>query len=166
MFSNEYQYFLAVAKTGSFHKASQELFVSQPAVSKQIKNLEDKLGYPLFKRTTRVVNLTPEGKILYAALLECTEIINKATSAVVRENTKQSLTGTLRVGILSHWGIDQFRQPYLTAFFEQNPGVELFLVRMEHQELVGQRRRRTGRVIRWFCPAPRQYCPPIYGLTR
>ena len=50
MFSNAYTYFMTVARTNNFHKASEELCVSQPAISKQVKAIEEKLGYPLLKQ--------------------------------------------------------------------------------------------------------------------
>ncbi len=57
--------FLAVAQTLSFAEASKKIFISQPALSLAIKNLEDRLGGRLIVRTTRTVSLTPEGKALY-----------------------------------------------------------------------------------------------------
>lgn len=136
VFSNAYQYFLAVARTGSFHKASLELYVSQSAISKSIKLLEEKLGYPLFRRTTRTVSLTPEGKILYSALLECIRIMDLATEKIADEAAGYALSGMLRIGILSNWGIDQFRMPYLTGFFQEHPKVEMLLARLDQRELV------------------------------
>ena len=60
-----YKVFYHVVKTGSISKASQELFISQPAVSQSIKHLESKLGGQLFFRTPKGINLTPEGEVLY-----------------------------------------------------------------------------------------------------
>lgn len=136
IFSNTYQYFLAVAQTGNFHKAAQRLYVSQSAVSKQIKILEETLGYQLFSRTTRTVNLTAEGRILYAALSECVQIMNKASEKIAKESTRRSLSGTLRIGVLSSWDIGQFRMPYFTRFFQENVDVEMLLARLDHRELI------------------------------
>ena len=55
-------YVLAVAKCRSFSAAAQELFVSQPALSKQIRSLEIELGYDLFNRASQGVTLTREGE--------------------------------------------------------------------------------------------------------
>ena len=57
--------FRKVAQTGGFTKAASELFLTQPAVSQQIKSLEDAFGTTLFDRSTRNVCLTGEGEILY-----------------------------------------------------------------------------------------------------
>ncbi len=82
MFSTPYKYFFMVAKTENFHKASEELFVSQPAISKQIQLLEQTLGYTLFKRTTRNVRLTVEGRLLYHALQECNFIMENVQETI------------------------------------------------------------------------------------
>ena len=136
MFSNAYQYFLAVARTGSFHKAAEELYVSQSAISKQIKALEEKLGYSLLQRNTRSVSLTPEGKIIYTALMECTEIMDNAAERIRRERLGHTLCGTLRMGILSNWDVNRFPSAYITGFLHENPGIELLLARLDQQELL------------------------------
>lgn len=55
--------FLAVTETLNFAKAASQLNVTQPAVTQQIRTLEEELNIKLFKRTTRMVQLTPEGQI-------------------------------------------------------------------------------------------------------
>ena len=60
-----YRVFYVVAKTGSLTKAKQELFISQPAVSQAIKQLETQLGGKLFVRTSKGVSLTKEGAMMY-----------------------------------------------------------------------------------------------------
>ena len=65
MFSRrEYEYVMEIAKEGSFSKAAQKLYVSQPALSGAIKKLEkDLYGIPLFDRAVTPVALTPQGSI-------------------------------------------------------------------------------------------------------
>lgn len=58
--------FQKVALTGSFTKAARELFLTQPAVSQQIKALEDSYGVKLFNRKGKKIKLTPEGDILFS----------------------------------------------------------------------------------------------------
>lgn len=65
---DSYKIFCTVVKTGNMSAAAKELFISQPAVSMAVKQLEERLGSPLFVRTTKGVLLTPEGKILYTYL--------------------------------------------------------------------------------------------------
>lgn len=57
------KYFITVAREESFSKAAKLLNVSQPALSKQIKDLEDEYKTTLFNRTTRTVSLTEEGRL-------------------------------------------------------------------------------------------------------
>jgi len=56
--------FVTVAKTGAVTKASEQLYLSQPAVSAQIKALEEELGLTLFERTVRGMSLTPHGVVM------------------------------------------------------------------------------------------------------
>lgn len=58
------RYFLAVAKTLSFHRAAEQLNVAQPAVTRAVQQLEGTLGFRLLERTTRIVTLTPAGEVL------------------------------------------------------------------------------------------------------
>ncbi|MFQ8690830.1 MAG: LysR family transcriptional regulator, partial [Blautia sp.] len=59
-----YKIFHTVAKTGNISKAAKELYISQPAISKSIQKLETQLHTILFKRSSRGVSLTQEGKLL------------------------------------------------------------------------------------------------------
>ena len=61
-----YKIFYYVAKCGGITSAANELFISQPAVSRAVRQLETDLGAALFVRTPRGVKLTPEGEVLYA----------------------------------------------------------------------------------------------------
>ncbi|MEX2784281.1 LysR family transcriptional regulator [Streptococcus sp. H49] len=91
--------FITVAKNKSFTKTAKELFVSQPAVSKAIKNLEEELQVKLFQRDKRKgLNLTNVGKeiLLYARQMENLE--NKIYQAIYLENNL--LSGQIRVAAL------------------------------------------------------------------
>ena len=56
------RYFLAVQETGSFTKASEKMFVTQPALSAAVKTLEQELGVELLRRSHKQVTLTPAGR--------------------------------------------------------------------------------------------------------
>lgn len=60
-----YKTFYTVAKLGNISDAAEELFISQPAVTKSIKNLEKSIGITLFHRSSRGVKLTDEGKLVF-----------------------------------------------------------------------------------------------------
>ena len=62
------RFFLTVAREESFSRAAETLFLSQPTLSRQIKDMEDELGVRLFTRTNRNVILTPEGQRLFQTL--------------------------------------------------------------------------------------------------
>ena len=64
------KYFITVAREESFSKAAKLLNVSQPALSKQIKDLEDEYKTTLFNRTTRTVSLTEEGRLFKEQAIE------------------------------------------------------------------------------------------------
>lgn len=97
---NLYKIFYVVATTKSFKKASEELFVSQPAVSKQIKNLESVLDIKLFYRHNKGIELTKEGQLL----LEQIEKMNFYLEASLKyiKNSKSLIEGDLIIGCPSH----------------------------------------------------------------
>ena len=77
--------FEVAARRLSFKDAANELFVSPPAVSHQIKALEESLGVALFKRENRKISLTSEGKRYYLHVKRGLDLIDSATLAVRKE---------------------------------------------------------------------------------
>lgn len=75
-----YRIFYEVASVKNITKASEKLLISQPAISKSIKNLEPQLGGQLFVRTKKGVTLTEEGKIFHDYIKQAIEYINNAES--------------------------------------------------------------------------------------
>lgn len=75
------RYFAAVAAHGSFNRAAQVLHLTQPALSRQVKDLEEELGVPLFVRGKNAVKLSDAGERFYE---DAREILNRAESAVQR----------------------------------------------------------------------------------
>lgn len=75
-----YKVFCVVAENGSFSKAAEKLYISQPAITQTIKKLEEQLGGKLFYRNNNGVSLTEEGKHLYEYIKDSMEIIENATS--------------------------------------------------------------------------------------
>ena len=117
-----YRIFYVVANNGNITKASEELNISQPAISKSIKNLEEQLGGTLFIRTKRGVILTEEGKEFYNYIKRAIEYINSA------ENKFTDLinleTGTIRIGIGTTL-TRQFLLPYLEQFHKLYPKIDI-----------------------------------------
>ena len=91
------KYFLAVAREQSFSRAAETLFLSQPTLSRQLKDLEDELGKQLFIRGSKKVTLTEEGMILRKRAEEIVELVDKAEQEV-RLTDEEDITGTIYIG--------------------------------------------------------------------
>lgn len=117
-----YRIFYVVANNGNITKASEELNISQPAISKSIKNLEEQLGGTLFVRTKRGVILTEEGKEFYKYIKHAIEYINNAESKFTDLINLE--TGSIRIGI-STTLTKEFLLPYLEEFHEKYPKIDI-----------------------------------------
>ena len=116
--------FLAVAENLSFSKAANELFISQPAVTKHIKELESKLNSALFERKGNKVYLTKAGKMTYDYLKKIKQQYEELEFELGRMN--DTFKGTLRIGASST--ISQYIIPKVIALFHKRyPKIELFL---------------------------------------
>jgi DNA-binding transcriptional LysR family regulator len=115
------QYFIAVAETLNFHRAAERLYISQPAVSTQIRDLEEELGVELFVRGGRQVQLTDIGLSLLhkakATLAEFTEFRELANRASAGK------TGTIHVGVAQ--GLADIIQPVVAEYARQFPRVSI-----------------------------------------
>ena len=117
-----YKIFYTVVKCSNITKAAEELYISQPAVSKSIKKLEDSLGGKLFNRTKKGVMLTEEGKEFYGYVKAAMENFSNAEN---RFNDLINLeTGTIRIGI-SATLTKYFFIPYLEEFHKLHPNIDI-----------------------------------------
>ena len=108
-----YKVFYHVASTLSFSEASKQLFISQSAVSQSIKVLEKKLNQTLFIRSTKRVQLTPEGEILLKHIEPAMNLIKKGENQLLEANTLNG--GQLRIGA-SDTICRYFLVPFLSHF--------------------------------------------------
>lgn len=93
---NQLHYFVAAAESRSFTKAASQFYISQTAITQQIQSLEDKLGVPLFDRSTRPISLTPAGN---AFLIDAKAIISRISDATNRvHEASVGFVGNLKVG--------------------------------------------------------------------
>ena len=92
-----YKIFYTVAKYKHMTKASEELFISQPAISQSIKKLEAQLGGALFLRSNKGMELTEEGKMLYKYVKDALELIKNAETEFT--SFKNLDKGEVRIGI-------------------------------------------------------------------
>ena len=117
-----YRVFYVVANNGNITKASKELNISQPAISKSIKNLEEQLGGTLFVRTKRGVILTEEGKEFYNYIRQAIEYINNAENKFTDLINLES--GCIKIGI-STTLTKEFLLPYLEEFHNSYPKINI-----------------------------------------
>lgn len=115
--------FRTVARVLNFRKASEELFITQPAVTQQVKALEEELGTSLFDRTNGKVTLTESGVVLFGYAEKLKALVDEAAQAVAE------VSGTrmdeLRVG--ASQTIGQYLLPTLLAGFRKDyPQISLF----------------------------------------
>lgn len=123
---NFYQliYFRKVAETKSISRAAEELFITQPAVSKQVRALEDELGERLFDRIGKKVFLTKTGQVLLVHADRILRSVEEAKTAV--RDLSEECSGELVIGTSDHISLHRLPgilKSYITAF----PKVDLKL---------------------------------------
>src|SRR5271165_4750982 len=117
--------FTAVAERGGFTAAGRQLRVSQPAISKAVRQLEAQLGTQLLVRSARGVSLTEEGRVL---LSHAQVLFGEERAAEEALADRRGLRcGSLRLGS-SHTVASYFLPPILGAFHARHPAIELTLV--------------------------------------
>ncbi len=91
------RYFLAIAREGNIARAADALYVTQPALSRQLKNLEEELGVKLYRRGSRGIELTKRGQLLKRRAEEIVELVDKATEECSAAETETA--GDVFVGV-------------------------------------------------------------------
>ena len=114
------QGFEAAARNLSFTKAAEELFITQSAVSRQIRALEEHLSVPLFERRHRALVLTEQGRTLQRAAGELLERLQEVTDRLRTAGATRQLTVTTTSGFASLWLI-----PRLRTFTARHPSVDV-----------------------------------------
>ena len=117
-----YKVFYYVASSLSFSEASKKLYISQSAVSQSIKVLEKKLNQTLFIRSTKKVQLTPEGEILLRHVEPAMNLIKRGEAQILEANTLGG--GQLRIGA-SDTTCRYFLVPYLERFHKEYPNIHI-----------------------------------------
>lgn len=114
--------FEAVARLSSFRAAGEELHLTQPAISRQIRALEDEVGATLFHRGTRHVELTSAGAALLRAVAPWLDRLDATVRQIRAQGARQRITVTTFASFASLWLI-----PRLPAFQREHPGIDLRL---------------------------------------
>jgi DNA-binding transcriptional LysR family regulator len=123
--------FLAVAETGSFSTAAERLFLTQPAVSKRIAQLEQQLGTRLFDRVGRRIRLTEAGEALLPRARQVLLDLEDMSRAI--SNLTGTVSGTLRIGTSHHIGLHRL-PPVLRRFSREYPDVKLDIHFIDSEE--------------------------------
>jgi DNA-binding transcriptional LysR family regulator len=125
--------FLVVAQALNFTKAAAQLRVGQPALSRQVQDLEDEIGVDLLRRSPRGVTLTAEGKLF---LEEVRELLKRAGESVEKIRAlARGEYGELHVGYAPSPTVE-ILPPALAAFQKAVPGVKVLLHDLSSDELI------------------------------
>jgi LysR family glycine cleavage system transcriptional activator len=112
--------FESAARHLSFTRAGEELYLTQSAVSRQIKELEDQLGVALFQRRHRALALTQAGHQFYAAAAQALSTMRSATDRLRAQTGRKALSVTTTHSFAALWLI-----PRLAGFTREHPGVDV-----------------------------------------
>lgn len=115
------QYFVGIAETGRFSEASRMMFVTQSAVSQQIKLLEEELGTQLFARQSHYVRLTESGQELLPLAKKVLEGVEECRNRMT--DLKGLLCGTLNIGLT--FSLEPYIRETMLAFMSQYPKVKV-----------------------------------------
>lgn len=126
---NSLRVFEAAARHLSFTRAAEELFVTQAAVSHQIKALEEFLGLKLFRRRNRSLLLTEEGQSYFLDIKEIFSSLSEATDKVLERSAKGALTISLPPSFAIQWLV-----PRLSDFNNQEPDIDVRIKAVDMDE--------------------------------
>lgn len=143
--------FLAVAETGSFSRAGEKLFLTQPAISKRVSNLEQQLATALFDRIGRDVYLTEAGEILQVRATRIVNDIKDAQQTVVQLN--EDNVKELCLACSHHIGL-HYLGPILKTFSIANPDALLDVRFMESEQAIDALLKREIELALTTIPSP------------
>jgi LysR family glycine cleavage system transcriptional activator len=112
--------FEAVARRLNFSDAADELFVTQSAISRQIKSLEDEVGAPLFVRGTRHVEITQNGQALLRAVEPWLARLDTSVRQIRAQNSRRRVSITTFASFASLWVL-----PRIEAFQSRHPDIDI-----------------------------------------
>jgi len=127
--------FSAIVRAGSFTRAAEQLGITQPSLSQQIRKLEKQVGSPLFERLGRSIRLTTYGEALRQPAAEIMQQVAEAKSSL--DNLQEGVRGKLRVGVIPTI-MPYFIAPRIGEFLNRFPKVDLQLIEDTTPRLVEQ----------------------------
>jgi DNA-binding transcriptional LysR family regulator len=124
--------FEATARHGSFTRAAEELFLTQPTVSMQVKQLTKAIGLPLFEQVGKRLYLTDAGRELYST---CQEIFQRLDQLEMKvANLKGMKQGRLRLAVITT--TKYFMPRMLGPFCQRYPGIDVSLTVINHEQVI------------------------------
>ncbi len=129
---NLYKTFYIVSKYKNFTKASQELYVSQPAVTQSIKKLEEQLNVKLFERTQKGIELTKAGEVAYYYAEKIFDLASANSNLV--ERVQEAAFKEINIGVPTHIGTF-FIIDYLKKFNIKHPNVRVNIINKKSDEM-------------------------------
>lgn len=135
MHLNQLRYFASVARYRSFTQAAEYHFLTQTAITQQIKALEDSLGFPLVNRKKRPIELTPAGAVFYQ---ETKAILARMDEAVAKaQEASKGAEGVIRIGYEK--GYERSRlSDHLREFHRAYPNILFTCIREDTDRLAGK----------------------------
>ncbi len=156
MLSTTAKYIYTVYRLKSVSLAAQELFISQPALSRAIKKTETELGTPIFNRKTLPLSLTPEGKVYITAIEKMMQIEKEAEEKV--SDIRHMYGGTLRIATSTHLSFYVIPK-ILEEFHKKHPQVDIHIIVTDTDKLYEHLEKETADLIFISeAKAPEDYC--------
>ena len=130
---NFFRIFYEVANCNSFLKASNKLYITQPAVSRSIAKLEEELGVVLFHRANNGVTLTPYGQVLYKYIKETSDLL-AACERMLKSMSNEEDTNIV-IGVQSHI-VMNYLMKRIISFRKDHPNVKMKLIDLPTRDLL------------------------------
>lgn len=130
---NLYKIFLYLYEEKSISKTANKLYVSQPAISYSLKELENQLGYTLFYRNSKGIEPTEEAKELYGYISTAFNILNEAEDHLKKLNNLK--IGSLKIGISPQLGISYLTK-IIVKFKKKYPGIKFEITSKSSAEML------------------------------
>ncbi|SMO74370.1 LysR substrate-binding domain-containing protein [Gracilimonas mengyeensis] len=129
------KYLLSIGREGTFTAAAEKLFISQSALSQQVKSMEEELGVPLFDRSRNRLHFTEAGALLHQRAKHIVREVEEAKKAI--HELEQLYRGTLRIGVVQT--INAYLIPKIVAHFSSRyPEVQLRVHELSAPEIERQ----------------------------
>lgn len=117
------KYFIVLSETGNFTRAANQVYTSQPTMSRQIQMLEEELGYALFNRNSKPIRLTEPGQILYEGVKEAISQINYTLD--MAKIASEGKNGSLNISFQSGYYSEYMFFPIINELRENWPSLQI-----------------------------------------